>query len=50
MSKIVTLAKQQIEDMIRSSAKKAMEEGLLPEAELTPFKIEIINYREFYIN
>lgn len=46
MSKIVTLAKQQIEDMIRSSAKKAMAEGLLPEAELTSFKIEMPQNRD----
>ena len=46
MSKIVALAKEQIENIIYTAAKSAMSEGLLPEAELTPFKIEIPQNRD----
>lgn len=46
MSKIVSLAKEQIENIIYSAAKSAMSEGLLPEAELNPFKIEIPQSRD----
>ena len=46
MSKIVTLAKQQIEDMIYSAAKSAMAEGAFPEAELNAFKIEMPQNRD----
>lgn len=46
MSKIVSLAKEQIENMIYSAAKSAMAEGVLPEAELNPFKIEIPQNRD----
>ena len=46
MSKIVSLAKGQIENIIYSAAKSAMSEGLLPEAELNPFKIEIPQSRD----
>ena len=46
MSKIVTLAKQQIEDMIYSAANKAMVEGAFPEAELNAFKIEMPQNRD----
>ena len=46
MSKLVSLAKEQIENIIYSAAKSAMSEGLLPEAELNPFKIEIPQSRD----
>lgn len=46
MSKIVSLAKEQIENIIYSAAKSAMSEGLLPEAELHPFKIEMPQSRD----
>lgn len=46
MSKIVSLAKEQIENIIYSAAKSAMSEGLLPEAELNPFKIEMPQSRD----
>ena len=46
MSKIVALAKEQIENIIYTAAKSAMSEGLLPEAELTPFKIEMPQNRD----
>ena len=46
MSKIVALAKEQIENIIYTAAKSAMSEGLLPEVELTPFKIEIPQNRD----
>jgi len=46
MSKIVSLAKEQIENIIYSAAKSAISEGLLPEAELNPFKIEIPQSRD----
>ena len=40
MSKIVTLAKEQIENIIYTAAKKAIAEGVFPEAELGSFKIK----------
>ena len=46
MSKIVSLAKEQIENIIYSAAKSAISEGLLPEAELNPFKIEMPQSRD----
>ena len=46
MSKIVSLAKEQIENIIYSAAKSAMSEGLLAKAELNPFKIEIPQSRD----
>ncbi len=46
MSKIVVLAKEQIENIVYSAAKKAVAEGVLPDAELNPFKIEIPQNRE----
>ncbi len=46
MSKIVTLAKEQIENIIYSAAKAAMAEGVLPEAELGSFKIETPQNRD----
>ena len=46
MSKIVTLAKQQIEDIIYSAAKKAITEGVFPEVELNAFKIEMPQNRD----
>ncbi len=46
MSKIVVLAKEQIENIVYSAAKKAVAEGILPDAELNPFKIEIPQNRE----
>ena len=46
MSEIVSVAKEQIENIICSAAKKAMAEGVLPEAQLTPFKIETPQNRD----
>ncbi len=46
MSKIVAIAKEQIENIIYSAAKEAIEQGVLPAAELTPFKIEIPQNRD----
>lgn len=46
MSKIVLLAKEQIESIVYSAAKKAVEEGVLNDAELNPFKIEIPQNRD----
>ena len=46
MSLVVALAKEQIENIVYSAAKKSVEEGLLPEAELNPFKIETPQNRE----
>ena len=46
MSKIVTLAKEQIENIIYTAAKKAIAEGVFPEAELGGFKIETPSNRE----
>ena len=46
MSKIVALAKEQIENIIYSAAKSAMAEGVFPEAELGAFKIETPSNRD----
>ena len=46
MSKIVTIAKEQIENIIYTAAKKAIAEGVFPEAELGSFKIETPSNRE----
>ena len=46
MSKIVAIAKEQIENIIYSAANMAIEQGVLPAAELTPFKIEIPQNRD----
>ncbi len=46
MSIIVSDAKNQIENIINAAAKSAVDEGLLPEAELGAFKIESTKSRE----
>lgn len=46
MSEIVACAKEQIEKIIYTAAKSAMDEGVFPEAELGAFKIEIPQNRD----
>ncbi len=46
MSQIVSLAKQQIENIVFSAAKGAIAQGVLPEAELGAFKIETPQNRD----
>ena len=46
MSKVVAVAKNQIENIIYTAAKSVVADGVLPEAELTPFKIEIPQNRD----
>lgn len=46
MSKIVVLAKEQIENIIYDAAQSAIAEGAFPEAELGAFKIETPSNRE----
>ncbi len=46
MSKIVSIAKEQIKECIINAAKNAIEKQLLPEAELTPFIIEVPSNRD----
>ena len=46
MSKIVSIAKEQINECIINAAKNAMNKGVLPEAELTPFIIEVPSNRD----
>ena len=46
MSKIVALAKEQLEKIIYNAAGKAIAEGVFPETELGAFKIETPSNRE----
>lgn len=46
MSKVVAIAKKQIENIIYCAAQSAITDGVLSEAELNPFKIEIPQNRE----
>ncbi|MBR2043229.1 MAG: arginine--tRNA ligase [Clostridia bacterium] len=46
MSHIVNSAKNEIKDIIVNAAKAAMAEGLLPEAQLTDFSIEVPSSRD----
>ena len=46
MSKIVSIAKEQINSCIINAAKSAISKGVLPEAELTPFIIEVPSNRD----
>ncbi len=46
MSHIVAQAKEQIENIVYSAAKKAISQGALPEAELAAFKIETPQNRD----
>ena len=46
MSKIVSIAKEQIYSQIVNAAKSAMDKELLPKAELTDFVIEVPSNRE----
>ena len=46
MSVVVSAAKQQIENIISSAAKKAMSEGAFEQTDLTAFNIEVPSNRE----